>query len=403
MKNSYILLRNNRESAPLYLEDLQQIGLKPSDLIWVECQSVGWRGPNEIAELKTLLTEENNQDIKNNSDPTIEDIPESIDALPLKNIEKKQEFVENPPREVFLEKESLKILTDSLTDNMKKYGDPDNSGLSIFDKKEIDLKTNYSRPLDEIKEMYVKNLEKKEQRKKNIIEIQLPAPIKKIAVYTGLVLAGALMMLFIKNSGNKNISVVRPDNKQPDTVITNPAAQPAVLEQEFTATTESYEKQNFPPEEQKTPIAINKNMPLKKDSEKTEDTEINKEKIQINTKPESEIKTIKPVTTENISSKLALKANDYNVGSFGGIRNLEMTLQNDSKYFLDRVTVEINYLNPEGAILKTDNIFFQSIQPGDASTIPVNKTKRGVKVNYKITKIESKELTKCNSKNDRAK
>ena len=59
--NSYILLRNNKESSSLSLEDLRKIGLKTSDLIWVECQSVGWRTPQEITELKVLLPEQKNQ------------------------------------------------------------------------------------------------------------------------------------------------------------------------------------------------------------------------------------------------------------------------------------------------------------------------------------------------------
>jgi hypothetical protein len=398
MKNSYILLRNNKESASLYLEDLQKIGLKPTDLIWIECQSVGWRKPQEISELKALVSENHNQDIKISSLGSVEDIPEPFEIMPLKNIEKKPVFVEMLPKQETTIKESLKPLTDSLSDNMKKYGDPDNTVRSVFDSKEVDLKTNYSRPLDEIKEMYVKRLGKKEQLKKSIIKIQLPPQVKKLALYTGLVVTGALMMLLIKNTESKSIASVMPDYKKPDTVIITAAAQPTALDENIVSTTESYEKQNFPPEEQKQPVDLNKNMPLKKPVEKNETTDINNEKAEKNTKPANEIKVLKTVTLENISSKLALKANDYNVGSFGGIRNLEMTLQNNSKYLLDRVTVEISYLNPEGIILKTDNIYFQSIQPGDAAVIPVNKTKRGVKVNYKITKIESKELVSDNSK-----
>jgi len=316
----------------------------------------------------------------------------------LKNIEKKPVFVEMLPKQETTIKESVKPLTDTLSDNMKKYGDPDNSVRSVFDSKEIDLKTNYSRPLDEIKEMYVKSLGKKEELKKSIIKIQLPPQVKKLVLYTGLVITGALMMLLIKNTESKSIASVMPDYKKPDTVIITAAAQPTGLDENIVSTTESYEKQNFPPEEQKQPVVLNKNMPLKKTVEKNETTDVDNEKAEKNKKPANEIKVLKTVTLENISSKLALKANDYNVGSFGGIRNLEMTLQNNSKYLLDRVTVEISYLNPEGIILKTDNIYFQSIQPGDATVIPVNKTKRGVKVNYKITKIESKELVSDNSK-----
>ena len=109
--------------------------------------------------------------------------------------------------------------------------------------------------------------------------------------------------------------------------------------------------------------------------------------------PITENTRAKPVTAENISSKLTIHANDYVVGSFGGIRNLEVTLQNNSSYLLDKVTVTVDYLNPEGIIIKTENIYFQSVHAGEKETVPVKKSKRGVKIGYKITKIESKDIS----------
>ncbi len=52
--------------------------------------------------------------------------------------------------------------------------------------------------------------------------------------------------------------------------------------------------------------------------------------------------TVKLPTIADISSKISLEANDYNVGALGGIRNLKMTLLNRSSYMLDKVTVELN-------------------------------------------------------------
>ena len=86
------------------------------------------------------------------------------------------------------------------------------------------------------------------------------------------------------------------------------------------------------------------------------------------------------------------------MGSFGGIKNLEITLHNNSNYLLDKVAVKITYLNPEGNTVNSDIIYFQSVNPGEASTIPVKKSKRGVKIDYQITKIESKEFLLTDSK-----
>ena len=85
------------------------------------------------------------------------------------------------------------------------------------------------------------------------------------------------------------------------------------------------------------------------------------------------------------------------MAAFGGIRNLKMTLQNNSRYLLDKVSVELHYLNPEGTVVKTETIDFNFVQPGAEATVAVKKSTRGVKLDYKITRIESKEMAATNS------
>jgi hypothetical protein len=104
----------------------------------------------------------------------------------------------------------------------------------------------------------------------------------------------------------------------------------------------------------------------------------------------------KSSTSGDLSSLVTVKANGYTVGSFGGINNLKITLKNNSKYSLDLVTVAIQYLKPRDEILKTDLIQFQSVAPGGTQTLPVRKSNRGVKVSYRIIKIESKQFSNHN-------
>ncbi len=60
MTNTYILLRNNKETGPLTFNDLVAAGLKPFDLIWIPEKSAAWRYASEITELKKYapVTEE---------------------------------------------------------------------------------------------------------------------------------------------------------------------------------------------------------------------------------------------------------------------------------------------------------------------------------------------------------
>ena len=153
------------------------------------------------------------------------------------------------------------------------------------------------------------------------------------------------------------------------------------------------EVSSYPPEEKKSTVPIKRPTADTKTDDNATDHTITKGAIEKNKPVMNEAVPQKTVPAENISSLLSINPNNYLVGSFGGIRNLEMTLQNDSKYLLDKVIVELRYLNPEGVILKTENIHFQSVQPGGKETVTVKKSKRGVKIAYKVTKIESKDIS----------
>ncbi len=48
MDKIYLLLRNNKQTGPHNVEELKQIVLKTTDLIWVEGKSAGWRNPMEV-------------------------------------------------------------------------------------------------------------------------------------------------------------------------------------------------------------------------------------------------------------------------------------------------------------------------------------------------------------------
>ncbi len=394
--NTYILLRNNKESRPLSLEGLQQTGLKPTDLIWIECQSVCWQHPYEIKELKALVAEVSDNSIGN---PVI-----SLDALPVQShipkLNEEKIISENLPVDsATANKESIgSSFKAGDTTDMYKYGGVTGSVTTVNKKKEDSIETNYNRPLSEIKEMYVKSLEEKRNRRALLLNFRIPEQYKKAVLYTALVAAGALIMLLIKNRGN-NAKVVTAQN-------TTPLNQEKSVSEEVSTDAVNYEIANEiqdaepikeptqpPPEEKSLTLSIKNTSTPDKSVKPSVNKDIENGIIEKNIQPDKEVPVSTKISPENFSSLVSVKANEYEVGSFGGIRNLEMTLQNDSKYALDKVTVELKYLNPEGIILKTENIHFKSVQPGSHEKVAVNKSKRGVKIAYTILKIEPKETT----------
>jgi hypothetical protein len=53
----YLLLRNNHQSGPYFLEDLRAMSLQPMDLIWIEGTSTSWEYATAIEELKSFVRE----------------------------------------------------------------------------------------------------------------------------------------------------------------------------------------------------------------------------------------------------------------------------------------------------------------------------------------------------------
>jgi hypothetical protein len=94
----------------------------------------------------------------------------------------------------------------------------------------------------------------------------------------------------------------------------------------------------------------------------------------------------------NLATQVSVGANKYEVGTFGGISNLQVTVSNKSAYPLDLVVVEVQYIQANKKTYKTENLYFHGVGPGIALMQEAPKSSRGIKVEYKITLINSKEL-----------
>jgi hypothetical protein len=103
-------------------------------------------------------------------------------------------------------------------------------------------------------------------------------------------------------------------------------------------------------------------------------------------------KVDKDVIRNNLSNLVSLGASGYTVGTFGGISDLQLTVSNHSVYSLDLVVVEVQYIQANKKVFKTENLYFRGIAPGSALMQEAPKSSRGIKVQYKITLVNSKEL-----------
>jgi hypothetical protein len=100
----------------------------------------------------------------------------------------------------------------------------------------------------------------------------------------------------------------------------------------------------------------------------------------------------KDAVKANLANQVSVGTNKYGVGTFGGISDLQVTVTNRSVYPLDLVVVEVQYIQANKKTFKTENLYFHSIGPGSALMQEAPKSPRGIKIQYKITLINSKEL-----------
>jgi len=443
--STYLLLRNNKESGPHSLGDLINAGLKPYDLVWVEGKSAAWRYPGEIEELKPYApaVEEQPYDrfFKKPVPAETAQKPSPVPSVqppaqPQRGNENEDSYSRympaktvavtmpaSSPSRIVVQRPAARIATPSVVEE-KKVIIP-----AADTKAELDVK--FSQPLDDIKEQYIKTLQDRKERVNR--QTHLFRYAKIAAIIVGLIGSGVAAGYFLSGKKEPLIAAV------PAAAITHPQ-EPAQTISETTVNEEP--PAIIPPEEieKMQSEILPQEKPKPKHSSSVSQEEIQKEtklivqqqkKEKVTTDKSTIVKPVEVVAESNIlngdrnkkvrdnintnevntknntpppSEEIVVKknrkvnplekyvsvsANNYIKVAFGGIRNLELTVTNDSKFVLDNVTVELQYMKPSEQPLRTEMIEFRSIAPNESITKRIQDTNRGMKVNYKIVDISS--------------
>lgn len=453
---NYLLLRNNKESGPHSLDDLMELGLKPYDLVWVQGKSAAWRYPSEVDELRPFapVVEEQPFDrfYKKHTETTKQEfaplqeqfVPQKQDIQAIapeheKYIPKKSVFVTMPGQKTNTIKPETNTVKPAIKEQTYKASVPEpmpaSQTISVTENP-VAAQVKYAQPLDEIKEMYVKTLyDRKQKIARKGFWLQ---GLKKAAVILLLVAVGLIAGLIIKSNGNSDQKEIVRDNTAAETskAITTDTS----LDTQEINTLQPESKiipppnggfVNAPPEREAAPTesgSLSKNDPV--DNEKKETTQLlvkNNESSSaalspgVETDPatgersrkvrkegtrgnstntaggNADVKSFRD--NEHLTGMVSVTSNEYKKVAFGGIRNLELTITNDSKYTLDKVLVELQYLKPSEQPLKTENVEFKSVGPKASSTLKIPDTNRGIKVTYRIINIKSREMDELASGN----
>jgi hypothetical protein len=349
---SYILLRDNQEAGHFTLKELKAFGLISTDLIWVEDESTSWQHPTEIKELKGIAK----RGVKS--------------SLPSKSLKSSE-----------------------TTSSLKNKEDSSNINRPYDLTGDIDIKP----ALSERERNYLYNLE--QQEKKNT---KVTANLFGLTV----LLIGVALCVFV--------AIKMFDSFAYDF---SPTAEAKEIKEEVLPTSSSAHNALSLNEEKKTQMENVGLIPEKKDSihvkgiavkkslsrSEIKDKEalaISDSAIALANKNDSilaaEIKAAKSKaeeaevkTTVDRTPVIQISANDYKVGLFGGISDLELSLTNPSSLTVQKAIVEVEYLKPNGSVIKSQNFDVENISPGSSKKLVVPSNKRGVKVRYRVVSVDT--------------
>jgi hypothetical protein len=108
-------------------------------------------------------------------------------------------------------------------------------------------------------------------------------------------------------------------------------------------------------------------------------------------KENSEPAFSEPERKNSIRDFVSVKTNNYVRGAFGGIRGLELMVYNTSDFLVDEVSIELQIMKPSEQPLRTDIITVRNISANRAVRIRVPDSQRGIRVDYRITHVESRQ------------
>ncbi len=441
--SSYLLLRDNKETGPLSLEELVQMGLKPYDLIWVPGKSAAWRYAGEIPELKAYApaVEEQPFDRFFKKDAPGKAMEESADATTALPVTGGRVFVTMPGKTRQPVQGQKKAKNEVSVPDYSQYEryqpvtqQSTTAAITVTENPVAAANRQFAsqdEEADRIADRYAETL--RNRKAKMASRALVLRWMRKAAVVLMIAGVGGLTgWMLRKNSGTaqQEPQLIAVAPSQPVTIQQQQQQQPetgaAVVPDLALQTTSEQHAPSRPdpvarPEQHHamitpaTAVAAQPATPLAEASKKIIPADVLSPGVEVNSltgersrktraangddpisQQEVAAGAVKTGTNKTIpasndgsglSSQVAISNNAYKVVALGGIRGLELTVTNSSKYTLDDVIVEVDYLRVNNDAVKTQSLSFKDVAPGESATVRVPDTNRGVKIKYRVAHI----------------
>jgi hypothetical protein len=451
----YLLLRNNKQSGPYSLDELKTLGLKAYDLVWVDGKSAAWRYPCEVEELSAFAPAVEEQPLSAFA-PSVEEQPfdlfykktsssakqtaatvssrqetekeNTTPAAASSNVYAGEPSAVPGKRIIYVTMPAGKgqvVIRESVARESSRNISPVPLAVSQpADPLPAAPAGTVNASLDGVKLSQVK------EDWKNAVEITPPVkrrrtsgflqPLAVVICILALLAAGIFIGMSINketfgfrqkiasrdaSTGNGQTTSATPVTHTPappvslvQTQSSPIQTQPSSTEKSLTTILPASKPPRQTPPKEKALSGNTRNQAaspvvVTRDSTALGIPVVHREAVHRADLPaDKNDNEDKDVVKNNIANLVSVGTSGYTVGTFGGISGLQLTVSNHSVYPLDLVVVEVQYIQANKKIFKTENLYFRGIGPGSALMQEAPKSTRGIKVQYKITLVNSKEL-----------
>jgi hypothetical protein len=434
MQKVYLLLRNNQQTGPHSLEELLQLGIKPLDLVWVEGKSYGWSYPSEIDTLKPFVTITTSKKIELPAEQ--KETKPSNEKL---QVPGKKIFVSLPVGNAFSSMPSSSAAPDMIEQKAEELRKRIQSWSPQNPSQEEEIKTNYTRSINDVEEDYTSWVFQKKTKKKRFLS-------KRNWIITGIIgvgltggwligkvvfrePAGRSMELVQKSSNNvpdagvpeekstsdpvfvskqqplKPLSNSRATKKTKKKIAISPKTKTTVASQASTPEIVQ-KKEPGPTVENVPPIIEEKSEPTVAEAPKEKKKTLKQilgglfkknkkdETAQAEPKPagtnSNERKATRrdeqatEISTVDLAEQVDIKLNKNSDDWMMGVQGLKITLYNRSTTTVNKAIVEVLYYSEQNSLLEKKTIQFSNIASKKSQTIAAPDHRLADHVEYKI-------------------
>lgn len=386
--SSYLLLRNNKESGPFTIEEIKGMPLKAYDLVWVVGKSAAWRYPGEIQELIAFappLPEQPPSPFfkKTSSDSSIIESNVSKKAGPIQQLQQPTRRA-SAPRSVYVNLPSEKKELPTFVDR------------AIFD--QSILPASEMEPKYDFSDIYKKQDSRAVRFSAKILWISTITLLFGAGILTGFFISDRRNFYSLRTNSSHFLSPNHPafvnktkENRGPIATFTAPANVEPTFSEDASKKTAILAKKITGIGSKKSI----KNASLFKDSAIVKSTspgtlKLIDSSLMQNTIPKNEIlyQRIKAHPENYIN----LVTGRFTTGVFGGISSFPVIVTNNAPVMMDMVIVNIDYIQNNEKVFKTESLSFTELEPGETVTIKAPKSPRGVKIRTRLHLVNSRQL-----------